>query len=1136
MEEEIKQKPRLKWARKLLTFLIAIIISIQMLVPAYAYTLVYIQCSIDLATWEVIAVAVRDEIGISSASNETRRVEKSALESLKSNSKTVGGTNLSLISGLSSDVQNRTKSLADGGNVVAGLVQNLGWFEEKNRVLSFPTDQTRRDSSTSTDFNDAMNVVTDISYDLNQAFSLYCDKNNIAKTPDASAMHTNMVSFLTEIGSSMNSDGTATYEGMDFKWYTEKAPGSDEYINWYMLVYEAFNNYALDGDEAVTSDNVYTSTPNQLTKALVGFFSEMLDGLRGILGMWSMDELLFSTGWRAKGYVGGIFPVSWEPYVWTLFTFMEIFAAMILLYGVLNNVVKKAFSTLNTIARMHFMAQLQDLLVCAVALALLPIILRVVITLSSSFTDIIYNLVPDNISTGEKRTIAESVARYGSGSGSIGGIIAQFLFFGVQVSFNFLYAIRALATAILIIIAPIMIAMISVSSARKQATIQWAKELLAQICIQPIHAFCMAVILLLPTSSHGFDNIIALYALLPFTAVLKGFFFGSSGSWAEQASKRAGKVTTGTLAAGAVGVAGAAVGGAAMVIGGAMGGGNNAGGQNSGSNTGGDPEASGGEGDGSSAPPDLNQHSNTGSNQAGQGSEANADKPSLGETLNDKAVGQRMQSYDNYDAYFDSGSIGAGLRYQASSLGAAVTAGAAAFANSSAGQAMGRAVGAAGQVAGAAAHKVGQFAQNTRAGRALQRVGNAISNSNTAQALRQNSAEAPSLDSTAMGRAANTLSGMGKDAANLGRMGVDKAKTGLKVGAGLALGAAGGVMGGFGGRQLVNLGSGMISNSMGSEKPPKQNESSDEQDLGVRHESSDGANNGSNSPAAPDAIPDANTFAEEYAAMEAQGGGENYAIDRGLGSWIPNNRDGTIEYDFGKEDMASMGITGMHYDKETQSVSAQFDFSKMTAQDRANAQQMVSMWQSGTAAEKSFMQQSGIKNVSPVIKYENGQSKVVGMRMDVDKSEYAKNYGVRFNPSRQATETGQNLSISTPAQTPPQVIPNMSRHMEVAAQNAPQSAIATDVSPVRAAMTGRNSQPSEAPITPPETPPVSQTLSPQQSNQTPPEPVSPQQGASYEHPSSDTFFGEESGPSEHGRRSSGGVDPREELERDAMDG
>ena len=512
MEKTKKKAFQSVWVARLLSFLLIFVTCFNMIVPSYAYTIVYIQCSIDLATWEIIAAPVRDSIGISSASNEIRRVEKDALETMKNNQTSATG-NISLISGLTDSVASRNKSIANGGNFLAGLIQNVGFLEEDNRVLSFPTKQTRRDNSTSTDYNNALTAVNEISFDLNQAFALYCEDNNIKKEADASAMLTTMIAFLNEVSGSMNSDGTLSYKDYSFKWYTEKEPGGSEYINWFMLIYEAFNNYALDGDEAVTSDNVYSGKPNQLTQALVGVFGSILDGLRGMLGLWSMDELLFNVGFRGKGYVGGIFPVSWEPYVWSLFTFMEIIAAMILLFGIINNVIKKAASTINTIQRLHFMSQLQDLFVCAIALALLPIVLRIVISLCSSFTQIIYAIVPDNVTTGEKRTISESIARFGAGSGSLGGIIAQFLYFGIQISYNFIYAMRSFAVAILIIIAPVMIAMISVSNARKQATIQWMKELLAQICIQPIHSFCMAVILLLPPSSHGFDNILALYAL-----------------------------------------------------------------------------------------------------------------------------------------------------------------------------------------------------------------------------------------------------------------------------------------------------------------------------------------------------------------------------------------------------------------------------------------------------------------------------------------------------------------------------------------------------------------------------------------------------------------------------------------------
>lgn len=1094
MENTKKKSFRPIWAGRLLAFLLIFITCFNMIVPAYAYTIVYIQCSIDLATWEIIAAPVRDSIGISSASNEIRRVEKDALETLKNNQTSSSG-NISLISGLSDSVANRNKSIANGGNPIAGLIQNAGFLEEDNRVLSFPTKQTRRDSSTSTDYNNALNAVNEISFDLNQAFALYCEDAGTTKSADASAMLTAMVAFLNDISGSMSSDGTVTYKGYDFKWYTEKEPGGSEYINWFMLIYEAFNNYALDGDEAVTSDNVYSATPNQLTKALVGVFSSILDGLRGMLGLWSMDELLFNVGFRGKGYVGGIFPTSWEPYVWSLFTFMEIVAAMILLFGIINNVIKKAASTINTVQRLHFMSQLQDLFVCAIALALLPIVLRIVISLCSSFTQIIYEIVPDSATTGEKRTITESVARFGAGSGSLGGIIAQFLYFGIQISYNFIYAMRAFAVAILIIIAPVMIAMISVSNARKQATMQWMKELLAQICIQPIHSFCMAVILLLPTSSHGFDNILALYALLPFTSILKSFFFGSAGSWADQASQKASKRMTGTMAAGAMGVAGAVAGGVALAVGGGQGG--RSGGQ-SGGQSGGGSEGGGSEGSSdTSGAPDLNSAGTNraqtdtdagssgggGSNNGGSGSSADGG-PTLSDKLNDRASQMKQDSYSAYDDYFDSGSIGDKARYGAASLGAAVlggaakvTAGAAKVASTPQAQAIARMAGAAGQ-------KVGGFAMNTPPGKLLRRAGNAIANSNTANAIRQNDKDSASgrLDVSKADMAANLAKGVGQDIKNMAGTTVDKGKTALKMGTGLALGAAGGVLGGMGGRQLVNLGSGMMASAAQS-KPT--NSSTDNSGSSDTQSNSSSASGGEQT---PDIVPDLGRFAQNYedASTESYG-------DRHIGQYLPH-RDST-EYQYNQDDLQDMGVSDLHYDRDSQATSIQYDMSKMTALDQLNAQQMMEMWNNGTDAERAYMQSSGIKEVTPVVR----DNQVVGMQMSVDRKAYAQNYGVNINSTRNATRP---MTITTEKGSTPQMIPNMSQHMEMSAQRNPNSAIATDVSPLRTSLTGRQPPepstppaptPSPAPVPPsaptpqvptPQTPPVQPMPAPAEPNPT----------------------------------------------------
>lgn len=584
--------------------LMALIMLLNFVMPANAQTLVHIQCSLDLSTWEILSAVVRDSVGVTARSPELRRVEESVLNDLAATSDTLNTSHLAALSTyVNSYGEEGYEGKAVNTTFLGGVGEAVGgiFSDEKNRVLTFPGKTGDTESSQTVDMNKAMEVNDALVYDLNNAFALWLEANNISKTPNLSEFYDSMTLFLSDLTFSGDYCRVTGVDGR-FRWRIPKgylasdhdeslkmlnADQDAEYVNWGMLVYEAFNNFVLEGDESVTSDNVYSSNPSQLTKAIVDLFGGALDSLRGILGMWSMDELLFSTGIRENGYVGGIFPKNWEPTIWALFFVMELFAAMVLMFGIINNVLKKALSTMNTIARMHAMAHIQDLIICAIALALLPLVLRIIISLSANFTAMVYAMVPTI--NGEPKSIADMVARYGSGSGTIGGIIAQFLFFGVQVYFNFFYALRGLTVAMLIVLAPIMVAMIAVSDSRKQSTLTWAKELLANILIQPIQAFLMMFILLLPASTHGFDNLIALYALIPFTSVLRGLFFGSAGGWADQAASKAkGKVT------GALVGAGIAAGGA--VIGGSMALGKGSGSGANGSSAGGGTDGTGGSG------------------------------------------------------------------------------------------------------------------------------------------------------------------------------------------------------------------------------------------------------------------------------------------------------------------------------------------------------------------------------------------------------------------------------------------------------------------------------------------------------------------------------------------------------------
>lgn len=584
-------QPSKFWARFIMMF-VTVIMCVQFIVPAHAsQTFIYIQTTVDLYTWEILAAVTRNEVGTTAVSPETRRIEQSILKELCSTS-----SRLKMSATISSDLTSKVDAYTGGsdvdvpGNPITRFIRGVTDTYEKNRILTFPGGNLSNGyDGTTADMNKALEVHDALIYDLNEAFSQWMEVNNISPSPNMGDFWDAIYSFLKDCSLATSTSGLTNYsdyctvKGVTdatgkslyfryriYKGYTKTGHDSslyqfdDEeatYVNWAALIYESMVNFMMEDDEAVTSENVYSAVPGQLEKTLVGLFNSVLDGLRGILGLWSMDELLFNTGYRDVGYVGGIFPSNWEPIIWALFFFAEILAALVLLYGLINNVVKRALSTMNTIARLNAWSQIQDLIVCAIALALLPLALRMVISLSSSLSQMAYAMVPLT-TDGEKKEIADLVARYGSGGGTFAGVIAQFLFFGVQVYFNFFYALRGISVAFLIIIAPIMIAMISVSDSRKQMTMQWVKELIANICIQPIHAFIMTIILLLPSSSHGFDNLIALYAMIPLTSVIRGLFFGSSGSWMDQSANTAKGKLTGALGGAAMGIGGAVIGGA----------------------------------------------------------------------------------------------------------------------------------------------------------------------------------------------------------------------------------------------------------------------------------------------------------------------------------------------------------------------------------------------------------------------------------------------------------------------------------------------------------------------------------------------------------------------------------------------
>ena len=82
MEREKRGQKRTKLTVRILCFVIALVLSLNFIVPAEAKKVTYIQSTVDLAAWEIITAVVQDDIGVTSHSQEIWRVDADDLASL----------------------------------------------------------------------------------------------------------------------------------------------------------------------------------------------------------------------------------------------------------------------------------------------------------------------------------------------------------------------------------------------------------------------------------------------------------------------------------------------------------------------------------------------------------------------------------------------------------------------------------------------------------------------------------------------------------------------------------------------------------------------------------------------------------------------------------------------------------------------------------------------------------------------------------------------------------------------------------------------------------------------------------------------------------------------------------------------
>lgn len=549
----------------------------------------YIQMAIDTSNWIFSAAVVNDKDATFGTYTEIERIGSDKLSSLKADS------SKNMFTGLLSDTPKQSSSKSS----------------KDNKVLSFPGFDTggvfTTPQASSTMYDRATLIKDRLVYDLNTAIKIvYEDK----KWANIDAFRSDVSSLLSavESGGSINGwtinrasdsklkDSTNEINPSDYiilkkdsveyvlltgvKKYTNSMSDSDKpsdeskdtkYVTWGQMVYEAFVNSTLDKNP-VTSENVYNSTvQGVLESAVNSLFSTALAGVRSVLGLWDLDSLIFNKGSRGgSSFVAGIFPSSWETYIWTFFLISEILSFVVIMYAIIKHILNKAVSTVNPAIRANAMEQVKDMAIGIIVLVFLPGLLVGLMQLSGSLVDVFSSIIGD-------KSITNELGHFTSGN-SIGAVFIGLANLIVLIYFNWFYIIREITTALLITLAPLFVATMCIGVDKRSLCIKWLSELMSNIFIQPIHAMLFAFIVLMPKTGRPVESVVLLYCLIPLTALMKGLIFPGTSDMAHRISQSAGnkagdygkKATRAAVAAG-VGMVGAGVGLAAGGLGAGLG-------------------------------------------------------------------------------------------------------------------------------------------------------------------------------------------------------------------------------------------------------------------------------------------------------------------------------------------------------------------------------------------------------------------------------------------------------------------------------------------------------------------------------------------------------------------------------------
>lgn len=318
---------------------------------------------------------------------------------------------------------------------------------------------------------------------------------------------------------------------------------------------------------------------NLFSKIIAGIFTGILWVIRSVLGLADIDTLVFNLGQRGSAaYNFGLMSENWWNVVLQYQLIFQAIAWVILVCGFIKTLIDLNLSTINPQKRMSVYETIQKFIVVGIGLVILIPAVQFLLECNDTLVEL----------------FASQVETSALNMPAVNNVLVQFLvgmmWITILLYINFIYIMRSITVALLIASGPFFISTIAFSRGGKSGLfVNWAKELLANIFVQSVHAFVLSFLVQLLASGTFLETFAIAISIIPITEMFRNLIFaGAGGSTSQMAN----------TAAGAMNRMGTAVGKGIMAAGGAaitgIAGGSGGGPENGGGGEGGKSGGSGG--------------------------------------------------------------------------------------------------------------------------------------------------------------------------------------------------------------------------------------------------------------------------------------------------------------------------------------------------------------------------------------------------------------------------------------------------------------------------------------------------------------------------------------------------------------